>query len=284
MASFSLVFVTLGRDSIKHSIDSFKRQELEGRKEIVVVNNSSLPIKVDGVDKLVNLSTNIGAAAGRNLGAKVAKGDYLFFLDDDAVMDSSSTAKELVSILESSSYAVAATAKSVLPSGKPIFSELPSSDKSIVDRELALTPYFFTMGAVVDRNKFLASGGFLERFVVYQEEVDLSFRFFKNNYSMFYTSKSVVVHRREHKRDKRYWFLNSLNRIQVAWRHFPSVYVVSNFVLWSVILLLKTGSLSLWKSMVEKLRLLYIPLSKERNPLGYYEVVQLKRLGARFIF
>lgn len=61
--------------------------------EVIVIDNASntpvakwLKRKFSKV-KVIRNKVNIGAAAGRNTGIKNAKGDYLLFLDDDAMVD-----------------------------------------------------------------------------------------------------------------------------------------------------------------------------------------------------
>ena len=52
--------------------------------EIVVVGNGWDPVNIPAGVATHFLPENIGATAGRNAGAAVVTGDYLFFLDDDA--------------------------------------------------------------------------------------------------------------------------------------------------------------------------------------------------------
>lgn len=61
--------------------------------EIVVVDNASKPPLIIWFSKkykevkIITSEFNVGAAAGRNLGLKEAKGDYILFTDDDAYAD-----------------------------------------------------------------------------------------------------------------------------------------------------------------------------------------------------
>lgn len=73
--------------------------------EIIVVDNASKPPLVTWFSKkyekvkLVTLEFNVGAAAGRNIGLKEAKGEYILFTDDDAYADQNMV-KNLVSVFE----------------------------------------------------------------------------------------------------------------------------------------------------------------------------------------
>ncbi|MDP3758367.1 MAG: glycosyltransferase family 2 protein, partial [Candidatus Daviesbacteria bacterium] len=90
-------------------IDSYLRSSYIPLEIIVVDNGSKPPLatwftkKYPSV-KLIISEFNIGAAAGRNLGFKEAKGDYIIFTDDDAYADKDMV-KNLVSVFEKNSKA-----------------------------------------------------------------------------------------------------------------------------------------------------------------------------------
>src|SRR4051794_6479207 len=61
--------------------------------EIIVVDNGSekpvkswLPKKFPAV-QIITKASNLGAAEGRNVGLRVARGSYLLFCDDDATVE-----------------------------------------------------------------------------------------------------------------------------------------------------------------------------------------------------
>ncbi len=92
-APVSVVIVTHNRtedlrECIKSYIDSSYKN-----LEIIVVDNGSKPPLATWLTKkypkvkLVTSEFNIGAAAGRNLGLKESRGDYILFTDDDAYAD-----------------------------------------------------------------------------------------------------------------------------------------------------------------------------------------------------
>ncbi len=99
--------VIVSKDRKKDLIDCINSYLQSSYKslEIIVVDNGSRPPlfswftkKYPGV-KLITSEFNIGAAAGRNLGFKEAKGDYIQFSDDDAYADKNMI-KNLVSVFE----------------------------------------------------------------------------------------------------------------------------------------------------------------------------------------
>lgn len=88
--NYSFIMATFnGSRYIKEAIDSVTSQ-ISAEDEIIVVNDKSTDntqlvletIKNEQI-KLINLPNNIGAAGARNEGLKLAKSDYVVFLDSD---------------------------------------------------------------------------------------------------------------------------------------------------------------------------------------------------------
>ncbi|MDY6864657.1 MAG: glycosyltransferase family 2 protein [Halobacteriota archaeon] len=73
--------------------------------EVIVVDNGSEDGTIDVLKnnypsaKLIELKENLGAVGGRNIGIKIAKGDYLLFVDSDNLIDANAL-KELVNFAE----------------------------------------------------------------------------------------------------------------------------------------------------------------------------------------
>jgi len=94
---FSIIIITRNRKwDLVRAIKSILRQSYnENNLEIIIIDNASEDGTVEYVNEYLrdNFSgdyvvlpqkANLGVSGGRNLGIKVAKGQYLFFLDDDA--------------------------------------------------------------------------------------------------------------------------------------------------------------------------------------------------------
>lgn len=101
----SVVIVSKDRKiDLIECIDSYLKSSYQPLEIIVVDNGSNPPIatwfakKYPGV-KLIISEFNVGAAAGRNLGLKEAKGEYILFTDDDAYCDKDMV-KHLVDVFE----------------------------------------------------------------------------------------------------------------------------------------------------------------------------------------
>lgn len=94
----SVIFITHNRkDELFRAIESCFRQTYK-EFEIIIIDNASDVEIADLISsqmqkyKFKNYryyfqKNNLGVAGGRNLGLKTAKGEYCFFLDDDAVLN-----------------------------------------------------------------------------------------------------------------------------------------------------------------------------------------------------
>lgn len=98
MVKYSVVVCTYnGEKTIEECLESLLSQNIpEEEYEVIIVNDSS----TDNVEevvrrltrnlknvKLISCTSHRGLSAARNLGWKEAKGDFVFYIDDDAVAD-----------------------------------------------------------------------------------------------------------------------------------------------------------------------------------------------------
>ncbi|BDZ49867.1 hypothetical protein GCM10025867_21080 [Frondihabitans sucicola] len=67
--------------------------------DIVCVGNGADPGELPAAVRRLVLPDNAGIPAGRNRGAEIVEGDYIFFLDDDAAVPSSTFLKDAVRML-----------------------------------------------------------------------------------------------------------------------------------------------------------------------------------------
>lgn len=87
MPFFSIVIPTRNRPQLlAEAVRSVVSQTFSSFELIVVDDNGSVPLLVDEDDQRVRVvrnSTGLGAAASRNVGMRLSKGDWIVFLDDD---------------------------------------------------------------------------------------------------------------------------------------------------------------------------------------------------------
>jgi len=135
-------------DSLKRLLDSINKSDFKDL-EIIVVNDSknSYQEELKNYDlTLIDNNVNQGLAFTRNQGAKIAKGEYVLFVDDDNVLnsqtisylvDSFASQKNLIAVSPVAYYLSAPEkiwflgAKMNLTTSKPFFYKKPEKDKMI---------------------------------------------------------------------------------------------------------------------------------------------------------
>lgn len=73
----------------KAVIDSLKSSDTNIPYEIIIVNNTNKSFVINDIEKKVKITDEptLGLSKARNTGAKYAKGEYLIYIDDDALAD-----------------------------------------------------------------------------------------------------------------------------------------------------------------------------------------------------
>jgi GT2 family glycosyltransferase len=202
------------------------RQHLEGclpslieldypaeRLELMVLDNASSDGSVEFVRsryprvRIVQSDTNLGFAAGNNLGARQANTRYVVFLNNDMRVDSR-FAKGLFEAIQSDAEAVCASAKILNWDGSKFdfagsaahFSGrgyqvglgMPFAENLYTDTRPILFPCGGAM--MVDRQVFLDVGGFDEDYFIYYEDLDLGWRLWVMGYKVVFAPDAVAYH------------------------------------------------------------------------------------------
>lgn len=212
------------RDCLMSIVNANKRGiRLE---RVIVVDNASSDGSVEGFGDLdlpltiIRNSENRGFAAACNQGAKSSQADYLLFLNPDTRLFPDSLAKPLAfmempencqvgicGIQLTDDYGNISQTCARFPTTDRFFSKMLGLDKLVPKRFLS---HFMTdwdhlenrevdqvMGAffLVRRLVFKEFRGFDERFFVYFEEVDLSYRARKAGWLSFYLAEAQAYHK-----------------------------------------------------------------------------------------
>ncbi len=81
----SIIVCTIGRETIFDCIESLKNQKFEDFEIVVVSCDISIKNKIDGVKFVYSSKANVSYQ--RNLGIQNSKGEFVCFIDDDAIAD-----------------------------------------------------------------------------------------------------------------------------------------------------------------------------------------------------
>jgi GT2 family glycosyltransferase len=218
----SVIFVNHnGLERTRNAVKSV--QQCSPESEIIVVDNNSTDGSIESLRRefpqvnLVPLSENRGFGAGNNKGAAVAGGEFLFFLNYDALL-AEDTPNSLEAIMEADPNIGACGPKLVDGSNsfqlsfgcdpsllnewklRRMHRRLLKSDASfhtrVESQHSTMTEVDWVTGAalMIRRDVFQKVGGFDEAFFMYFEDADLCRRIKKLGLRVLYTPITKVVH------------------------------------------------------------------------------------------
>jgi GT2 family glycosyltransferase len=206
--------------------------------EVIVVDNDSrdgtaeLVRSRGGVVRLVDAGGNLGAA-GRNLGAHAARGEFLVMLDDDSYPCPGAIDAALAVFAQAPEVAlVGGSVRDVDADGKILFAdEVGSFDwwlragRSEVPAS-GLPAFFFPEGAcVVRRQAYLEAGGCFAPYFVTITELDLTTRLLASGWDVRYLPAAVFEHRKARAgrtSGARILRLRIRNQLWYFWLRFPA--------------------------------------------------------------
>ena len=213
----SVIVVNLnGRAFVGDCLDSIAAQEYPAvQVQTILVDNGStdgsLPFVREAYPwvQVIDAGGNLGFAAGCNLGARKATGDFLAFLNNDARADPG-WLQAMVKAAQTDPAIACVAAKILDEDGKTIDfvgtamnltgrafqldEGLPVSPGSHDEPGEVLAPCGAAM--MVPRDIFWQAGGFDEEFIAYHEDVDLGWRLWLSGYKVLFSPEAVAYHRR----------------------------------------------------------------------------------------
>lgn len=194
--------------------------------DVVVVGNGWQPVGLPSGVRAVALAENLGIPAGRNRGVEHVTGEFLFFLDDDASIPSSTFLSDAIAKLRLEPDIGLLQPRVVDPSGAtnprrwvPRIRKGKATDSGNV--------FSVWEGAVLlPRRVFDATGGWAEPFFYAHEGIELAWRVWDQGMRVWYAGDLVAHHPAiEPTRHEYYYRLNARNRVWLARRNLPAVFI-----------------------------------------------------------
>jgi GT2 family glycosyltransferase len=199
--------------------------------EVVLVDNGCTTDAVErarthaGV-RVVTPGENTGFAGGCNLGATHARGEYLVFVNGDAVVEPLATRRLVDALsedvgLSSASLRLYDAPETINSAGNPVhFSGLSWAGGLGEPASLhaTATDIASATGAAtaVRADRFAELGGFCADMFAYCEDTELSLRCWQRGWRVVYVPDAVVLHRYEFSRNDTKFYLLERNRLYLV--------------------------------------------------------------------
>jgi GT2 family glycosyltransferase len=223
LSSFACVVLTQGRRpaELRLALDSLLRQEGVDVDVAVVGNGwepSGLPHGVHGVA----LTENAGIPGGRNAGVPAARGELLFFLDDDASLASTDALARVAEQFSDRLLGLIQLRVAPRAGGEPRRDWVPRLRVGNPARSSDVTAVW--EGAVaMPRHVFDQVGGWPAEFRHAHEGIDLAWRVMDAGYRVRYAGDVVALHpaQTEPMPHEYSYYFGARNRVWLARRHLP---------------------------------------------------------------
>ncbi len=211
--------------------------------EVIVVDNASAepaePVasRFDRPGRPVRYhrsQENLGVSGGRNVALRLARGDILITLDDDAAFADPDAARRVVERFQRDQGIGALSFRIVAPSGEMRPKEFPTYDKSLNPDAEFDTTYFCGGAVAVRRVVHEAVGLFVEHFFFGLEDLELSLRMLDAGFRIVYFPSVTVVHQKAAaSRLSREDVVSQelQNRFEMNVRNLPWTYVLSQQII-----------------------------------------------------
>ncbi len=248
--------------------------------DVVLVGNGWRPVGLPAAVRTVHLPENVGIPEGRNVGAAEARGDVLFFYDDDCALPATDVVIRLLAVLDSDPRIAVVQPRPVDPTGAPGQSRWVPRPGGRDPLRPGAVGWFWEGTFVVRREAFERAGGWPGHFWYGHEGVELAWRIWDLGYVTWYAPDVVTNHPSlpPTKHDV-YYRMNARNRVWVARRNLPWLLAVVYLVNWSILTVLRFRSVRLLRIWFAGFREGLGPGAGERRPISWRTVWRLTRAG-----
>lgn len=218
--TISIIIVTFNVSKfVTFCLDSLNRSEFSGKLEIIVVDNNSSDNTVNLIKRdfpkveIIRNDSNLGFSKACNQGASQSHGDYLLFLNPDCIVSELALQNLLDcfnndkvgcigplfingqgEILSESARELPTTKNAVTKLFRlPLEKTFPYYRKVQTNKPL-IAPILCGACMLMRKEIFVQIQGFDERFFMYGEDIDLSFRLIQLGYSNYCVPEARVIH------------------------------------------------------------------------------------------
>ena len=204
--------------------------------EIIVVDNASTDDSLEIIQKnyksikLISLANNIGCPSGRNIGGRNAKGELLFFLDDDGYYIETDLISKTVKLFREKPHLGCAYYKVI--DYNTLIPDAPLDRPRKYANTMFISSSFRGGASVMRRHVFEEAGSYPEDFFRQGEERYLSYAIYNLGYYILYFPKYTMCHKNAKYPNKNKVVTTYMlrNELLTAIRLFPMRYMVVHVI------------------------------------------------------
>ncbi|HLC03880.1 MAG TPA: glycosyltransferase family 2 protein [Anaerolineales bacterium] len=234
----SFIVVTHARaEWLSGALESIQRQTVNSREIVVVVNGPDSKaeevLRAHGLEVHATiLDHNCGVGGGRNAGIALARGEILFFLDDDAELRDPHTVARLLTHFERDPD-LGVVGLLVIDAAMGAIERrcIPFRNKRVPPGPTAAC-YFAGGACAIRRGVFDRVGLYDESLFYGGEELDLSYRLLDAGFRILFDPSVTVLHHAAGRGESLAPYFYARNRPWVALRHLPLLCCVTHIVGW----------------------------------------------------
>lgn len=249
--------------------------------DVVVVGNGWQPIGLPDGARGLALSENLGIPAGRNRGADAVQGEFVFFLDDDATIPSTTFLRDAIAMLDADRSIGLIQPRLADADGAATPSRWVPRTR---DKDPGHSSAVFSCleaAVLLPRSVFDAVGGWADPFFYAHEGIELAWRVWDQGRRAWYEASLEANHPvTEPTRHTAYYRLNARNRVWLARRNLPVPLIPLYVGSWTAIQVIR------WWRKPEALRPWFGGWREgwrtdpgERRPLRWLTVWRMTRAG-----
>jgi hypothetical protein len=180
-----------GLKYLKNCFDSLKKTKYPNFEVIMVDNKSTdeslyYTKKNYSWIKIIDAGSNSGWAIGNNIGVRNAKGKYILLLNNDTICEPDWLIK-LVNIAESDK-------KIAIVGAWPLISKFSKTDAKKFPYKIEEVSTVSGAAMLIKRKIFEEIGLFEEKYFIYWEDTEFTYRAILANYRVMMNYKSIVYH------------------------------------------------------------------------------------------
>jgi GT2 family glycosyltransferase len=252
--------------------------------DVVLVGNGwrpeGLPAEIAQRVRVVHLAENVGIPEGRNVGAREARGDILFFYDDDAFLPTTDALARLVQEYSLDDRIAVVQPRLADPTGLPTPRRWVPHLRTAADGVAGDVVVFSEGVCTVRRSAFEEVGCWPGHFWFGHEGIDLAYRLLDAGWRLRYRPDVVVNHpATQPSRHAVYYRMNARNRVWVAKRNLPHPLAELYVGVWTAITVARVrdrADLAVWfRGLLEGVR----EDGGRRRPMSWGTVARLSRAG-----